>query len=316
VTAYLVRRLLGLAPLLLAVATVVFLLMYVLPGDPVLALVGERFDTETLEALRHEHHLDRPLPERYAHYLGRLARLDLGRSLITRRPVIDSIAETFPRTLLLAAAAMLLAVAAGIATGVFSALRRGTAWDRTAMGASLIGISVPVFWLGLLLVVAFAVTLPFFPPSGFGGGNPRYLALPAVTLAMGSGAFIARMTRSSVLEVIREDYVRTARAKGLPERRVTLGHVLRNSLIPVVTVIGADFGSYLSGAVLTESIFSWPGLGRFTVEAIGRRDFPAIQGAVLFMAIIFVLVNLVVDLAYAWIDPRVGERYTREADRG
>ncbi len=294
-----------LVPILFGVATLTFLLMYVVPGDPVRALAGERYDEETLARMRAELGLDRPLAVQYVDFLGRLARFDLGTSFVTRRPVAEAIRERFPRTLALALSAMALAIAGGVAIGAVAAWNRHPAVSRLLMTVSLVGVSMPVFWLGLLLIYLFAITLRVLPPSGYGGGSIRHLILPALTLSFASMATIARVTRSGVLDALGEDYVRTARAKGLGERIVLGKHVLRNALIPVITIAGADFGGYLSGSVLTESVFGWPGLGRFIVQAILKRDFPVIQGAVLFMAVLFVLVNLAVDLSYGAIDPRI-----------
>ncbi|MBU8921597.1 MAG: ABC transporter permease [Bacteroidales bacterium] len=297
-----------LVPILFGVVTVTFFLMYVMPGDPVLALAGERYDEETLESLRKEFGLDKPLHLQYVDYLSRLARFDLGRSFITGRPVSESIAERFPRTMLLALSAMSIAVIAGVVTGGLSAWGRFPWLGRALMGLSLAGVSIPVFWLGLLLIHLFSIKLGILPPSGYGGGSIRYLVLPALTLSFASMATIARVTRSGFLEAGAGDFVRTARAKGLAESKVIGKHVFRNALIPVVTIVGTDFGSYLSGSVLTETIFGWPGLGRFIVQAIMKRDFPVIQGAILFMAVMFVLVNLLVDLSYGMIDPRVRQK--------
>jgi len=305
VRAYVLKRLLLLVPILLGVATLTFILMHVVPGDPVRALAGERYDEETLDRMREELGLDRPLIVRYVDYLGRLARFDLGRSFVTRRPVAEAIRERFPRTLVLALSAMILAVAGGVAIGALAAWGRRPVVSKILMTLSLVGVSMPVFWLGLLFIYLFAIKLRVLPPSGYGGGAIKNLILPALTLSFASMATIARVTRSGVLDALGEDYVRTARAKGLGERIVLGKHVLRNALIPVITIVGADFGSYLSGSVLTESIFGWPGLGRFVVQAILKRDFPVIQGTVLFMAVLFVLVNLAVDLSYGAIDPRI-----------
>lgn len=302
---YAARRLLLLVPILLGVATVTFFLMYVVPGDPVRVVAGERYDEETLEQMRRELGLDRPILVQYASFLSRIARFDLGRSFVTRRPVVESIRERFPKTALLAASAMLIAIAGGLIIGAISAWGRVPIISRILMTSSLIGVSMPVFWLGLLLVYVFSIKLRILPPSGYGGGSPAHIILPAVTLSLASMATIARVTRSGFLDTFSEDYVRTARAKGLAERLILSKHVLRNALVPVITIVGTDFGSYLSGSVLTESIFGWPGIGRFIVQAIMKRDFPVIQGAVLFMAVIFVLVNLVVDLSYGLIDPRI-----------
>jgi ABC-type dipeptide/oligopeptide/nickel transport system permease component len=303
--AYTLRRLLLFVPVLLGVATVTFFLMYVLPGDPVLSMVGERYDEATLERLREEMHLNDPLVVRYARYIGGLARLDLGESYITGVPVWDSIRERFPYTLRLAVAAMLISALAGIGVGVLAAWKWKTPLDYLTMGGTVVGVSMPVFWFGVLMIYVFAMQLRVLPASGYGGGNLLYLILPAITLAQASAAYVARITRSSVLEETREMYVHAARARGISEPRLVFRHALRNALLPVITVVGADFGSFLSGAVLTESIFAWPGLGRFTLDAILKRDLPAIQGAVLFMAVLFMTVNLVVDLLYARVDPRV-----------
>ncbi|MDH5626981.1 MAG: ABC transporter permease, partial [Candidatus Krumholzibacteria bacterium] len=288
--AYAVRRLLSFVPLLLGVATITFVLLHVLPGDPVLSMVGERYDAETIARLRAEMRLDDPLYVRYGHYLGNLVRLDLGNSYVTGTPVWDSIRERFPATLRLAVAAMSLSVLFGVTIGVLAAWRRGSALDYLLVGGAVVGVSMPVFWLGVLLIYVFSMRLGILPASGFGNGGLAYLVLPAVTLAMASTAYVARITRSSVLDEINETYVKAARAKGAGEARIMVRHALRNALLPIITVVGVDFGSYLSGAVLTESIFAWPGLGRFTLDAIMKRDLPAIQGSVLFMAILFMIV--------------------------
>jgi ABC-type dipeptide/oligopeptide/nickel transport system permease component len=303
VAAFILRRLLLAVPTLIGVLIVAFLLLYVAPGDPVQAMVGERADEETIARLRKELHLDEPLPKQFALYVGGIARGDLGQSYITRRPIVRDIAERFPKTLQLAGAAMLLAVVVGVTLGVLSAHNPGGWIDRFGLGLAYLGVSFPVFWVGLLLILLFAVTLHWLPPSGFGG--PRYLLLPAIALGMRSIAFLARMTRSAMLESLNSDFVRTARAKGLSERVVVVRHALRNALIPVITVLGLDFGAYLTGSILTETVFSWPGIGRYVVTAIGKRDLPAISGSVLFLSVIFVLVNLITDLLYAKADPRV-----------
>ncbi len=282
---------------------VAFLLLYVAPGDPVTAMIGERADPATIARLRAELRLDDPLPVQFAHYVDQLAHGRLGRSYITDRPISRDIAERFPKTLELALAAMLLATTCGITLGVLSARRPGGWLDRLALGATYLGISFPVYWVGLLLMLVFAVELRWLPPSGSGG--LRYLVLPAFALGMRSIAFQARVTRSSMLDALGADFTRTARAKGAGEWTVVARHALRNALIPVITVVGLDFGSYLTGSILTETVFSWPGLGRYVVNAIARRDLPAIQGSVLFLSLVFVLVNLLADLAYAKADPRV-----------
>jgi len=297
------RRLLLAIPTLAGVLIVVFLLLYVAPGDPVLQMVGERADEATIARLRAELRLDDPLPTQFVHYAGGVLRGDLGNSYITRRPILQDILERFPNTLLLAGAAMLLASLIGISLGIVSARYPGGWLDRGSLGIAYIGISFPVYWVGLILILVFAVTLRWLPASGF--GSWEYLILPALALGSRSIAFLARVTRSSMLETLGSDFVRTARAKGVRERAVVLRHALRNALIPVITVLGLDFGYYLTGSILTETIFSWPGIGRYVVNAIARRDLPAIQGSVLFLSVVFVLVNLITDLAYAKADPRV-----------
>jgi ABC-type dipeptide/oligopeptide/nickel transport system permease component len=303
VSAFILRRLLLAIPTLFGVLVVAFLLLYVAPGDPVDAMVGERADSTTIARLRAELRLDDPLYVQFGHYLATIAKGDLGKSYITNRPIKRDIIERFPKTLQLAGAAMLLATILGVTLGVFSAINPGGLIDRLGLGVAYLGISFPVYWVGLLLILLFAVTLHWLPPSGFGG--LRYLVLPALALGMRSIAFLARMTRSAMLDALGADYVRTARAKGLPERLVVGRHALRNALIPIITVLGLDFGAYLTGSILTETIFSWPGLGRYVVNAIARRDLPAIQGSVLFLSAVFVLVNLITDVAYAKADPRV-----------
>ncbi len=305
---FMARRLLLLVPVILGVVTITFFLMYVIPGDPVLSLAGERYDEKTLDGMREELGLDRPVHLQYLGYLGRLARFDLGKSFVTGRPVSESIAERFPRTLLLASSAMLLAVAGGVLAGMLSAWRKFDWLGRPLMALSLAGVSIPVFWLGLMLIFVFSIKLQLLPPSGFGGGSLRYLLLPALTLSFASMATIARVTRAGFMEAGSDDFVRTARAKGLAESSVMAKHVFRNALIPVVTIVGTDFGSYLSGSVLTETIFGWPGLGRYIVQAILKRDFPVIQGSILFMAVLFVVVNLLVDMSYGLIDPRIRQK--------
>jgi len=297
------RRLLGTLPTLLGVLVVAFLLLNVAPGDPVAAMVGERADAATIARLRAELRLDDPLPARFGHYVWGIVRGDLGRSYITARPIAQDLMERFPKTAELALAAMTLAALAGITLGVLSAVRPGGAFDRIAMLLSYLGVSFPVYWVGLLLILVFAVALRWLPPSGSGG--LAYLVLPALTLGMRSIAFLGRMTRAAMLDVLSSDFIRTARAKGLGSRAVILRHGFRNALIPVITVLGLDTGNYLTGSILTETIFGWPGLGRYVLSAIEKRDLPAIQGSILFMSVVFVLVNLVTDLLYAKADPRI-----------
>ena len=299
------RRLLATIPTLFGVLVVAFLLLNVVPGDPVAEMVGERADSATIARLRAELHLDEPIPAQFGHYLWGVVRGDLGRSYITQRPVLGDLAERFPKTLQLAGAAMLLAATCGITLGVLAALRPGGAVDRLSMLIAYVGISFPVYWVGLLLILLFAVALRWLPPSGYGGGGLAFLALPALTLGTRSIAFLARMTRGAMLDILPSDFVRTARAKGLGERLVIGRHALRNALLPIITVLGLDVGNYLTGSILTETIFSWPGVGRYVLLAIERRDLPAVQGSILFMSVIFVLVNLLTDVLYAKADPRV-----------
>jgi len=299
----LTRRLLLTLPTLLGVLVVAFLLLNVAPGDPVTAMVGERADSATIARLRAELRLDDPLPAQFAHYVWGVVRGDLGRSYITQRPIVQDLRERFPKTAELALAAMALAAVSGITLGMLAAVRPGGAVDRIAMLLSYLGVSFPVYWVGLLLILVFAVALQWLPPSGSGG--LAYLLLPALTLGMRSIAFLARMTRAAMLDVLSSDFVRTARAKGLAERAVVLRHGFRNALVPVITVLGLDTGNYLTGSILTETIFGWPGLGRYVLTAIDKRDLPAIQGSILFMSVVFVVVNLVTDLLYAKADPRI-----------
>ena len=303
-TRFLLTRLLLLIPTLLGVLALTFVLLYVAPGDPVQAMVGERADPETLARLRAELRLDDPLPVQFASYVGGVLQGDLGTSYITRRPILADLLQRFPATLQLAFAAMLFAAVTGIGIGIYGAWRPGGWPDRVAALGAYLGISFPVYWVGLLLILLFAVHLRWLPASGAGGLS--HLVLPALALGMRSVAFLSRMTRAAMQEVLASDFVRTARAKGLSEGRTVLRHGFRNALLPVLTVLGLDFGSYLTGSILTETIFSWPGVGRYVLTAIDKRDLPAIQGSILFLSLVFVVVNLVTDLLYARADPRVG----------
>jgi ABC-type dipeptide/oligopeptide/nickel transport system permease component len=303
VSRFLFHRVVLLIPTLLGVLAVTFLLLYVAPGDPVQAMVGERADPETLARLRAELRLDDPLHQQFAHYVSGVVRGDLGTSYITRRPILQDLLQRFPATLRLAGAAMLFAAVLGISIGIYGAWRPGSWPDRVAAFGAYLGVSFPVYWVGLILILVFAVNFRWLPPSGSGG--LAYLVLPALTLGMRSVAFLSRMTRAAMQEILQSDFVRTARAKGLVEARVVLAHGFRNALLPVVTVLGLDFGSYLTGSILTETIFSWPGVGRYVLTAIDKRDLPAVQGSILFLSLVFVLVNLITDILYARVDPRV-----------
>jgi peptide/nickel transport system permease protein/oligopeptide transport system permease protein len=300
---FLTVRLALLVPTLLGVLVVAFLLLYVAPGDPVQAMVGERADAQTIAQLRSDLHLDESLAAQFGHYVGSVLHGDLGTSYITRRPILKDLLQRFPATLRLATAAMLFATLLGVSIGIVGAWRPGSWIDRLATGAAYLGISFPVYWVGLVLILVFAVTLRWFPPSGSAG--LAALVLPAITLGMRSVAFLARVTRAAMQEVLQSDFIRTARAQGLSEGRVLLRRALRNALLPVLTVAGLDFGSYLTGSILTETVFSWPGVGRYVLSAIEKRDLPAVQGSILFLSLVFVLVNLVTDLLYAKADPRV-----------
>jgi ABC-type dipeptide/oligopeptide/nickel transport system permease component len=310
--AFLIRRILGLVLVWLGVTILVFSIMHLAPGDPAMIILGPKATAESLARLRHELGLDRPLPVQYLLWLGNVLQGDFGRSLQLKRDVSELLWTRFRATALLATAATVIAVAIGLTAGVVSATRQYSVWDRAAMLLALLGFCLPVFWLGLILQIGLAYRLPVFPVSGMNAPGQsgfldtlHHLVLPAVTLGIGPAAVIARMTRSSVLEVIRQDFVRTARAKGLAERVVILRHVLRNALIPVLTIVGLQVGYLFGGAVLVEMVFSWPGLGLLMVNGILARDFPVVQGAVLIVATTYVLVNLLVDVLYTLVDPRV-----------
>jgi peptide/nickel transport system permease protein len=305
---YILKRLLLFIPTLLGITLITFILMQSLPGDPVTAMVGERASPETIARIRTELGLDRSLTYQYFMYLKRLGSGQLGQSLYTNRQVTDDLLQKFPNTARLALTAMLFASVIGIGMGVFAASKRGTNWDRFVTLLSVGGISIPVFWLGLSLMLLFAFYLQWLPPSGMGNGSLIHIILPAVTLGTFSLSYIVRVTRSSMLETLSQPYVAAARAKGLSETSVVFKHALKNALIPVVTLIGLDLGSYLNGAVLTETIFGWDGLGRYALDGILKRDYPVIMGVVLFGAVIFVTMNLLVDISYHFLDPRVRVR--------
>jgi len=302
---YILKRILLFIPTLLGITLITFILMQSLPGDAALGMAGERANPETIARIRAEFGADRPLPIQYFGYLKLLAAGELGRSYYTNRNVSEDLLQKFPNTVKLALAAMICASVFGIGLGVLAASKRGTNWDRLITLLSVGGISVPVFWLGLALMLLFAFYLRWLPPSGMGNGSPLYLILPAATLGTFSLSYIVRMTRSTMLETLSQPYIAAARAKGLSEGEVVFKHALKNSLIPVVTLIGLDLGSYLNGAVLTETIFGWDGLGRYALDGILKRDYPVIMGVVLFGAMIFVIMNLLVDISYHFLDPRV-----------
>ena len=302
---YILKRIVLFIPTLLGITLITFFLIRSLPGDPVANMVGERATPETVARIRAEIGIDKAPPVQYLLYLKRLFRGELGRSLFTNRKISDDLMQKFPNTVKLALTAMFFASILGIGMGVFAAVKHGTGWDRLVTLISVGGISVPVFWLGLALMLLFAFYLRWLRPSGTGNGDLSYIILPAATLATFSLSYIARVTRSSMLESLSQPYVATARAKGLSESEVVLKHALKNSLIPIVTLIGLDLGSYLNGAVLTETIFGWDGLGRYALDGIMMRDYPVIMGVVLFGAVVFVSLNLLVDISYHFLDPRV-----------
>lgn len=304
---YILKRLLMMIPIILGVTFVIFFMTYITPGDPAQLALGEAAPPAAVEALREEMGLNDPFLVRYVTYVVNMVQGDLGNSFVTRRGVVDEIADRFPTTLMLAFYGTILSILIGIPLGIISATKQYSIFDNAATSAGLLGVSIPNFWLGLMLIILFSINLGWLPPSGL--EEPAAWILPVITLGTGSAAMVMRITRSSMLEVIRQDYIRTARAKGQKESVIIWKHALRNALIPVVTAVGLDFGFLLGGAVLTESIYALPGLGRFMVDSIRTRDFPIIQGGVLFLAIVFSLVNLLVDILYAYIDPRIKSQY-------
>jgi peptide/nickel transport system permease protein len=328
---FVVRRLLLLVPILLGLSILVFLWIRALPGGPAQALLGERATPQAIQQIEHEYGLDKPIPVQYWRYLQTVVRLDFGQSVTTRRDVTTELRQKFPATVELALAAMLFAVVFGIPLGFFAAKRYGGVFDHLSLVASLIGVSIPIFFLGIILKYIFAIQLGLLPtvgridvlielehPTGFYlldaliAGDlhaffdvSKHLILPAIALGSIPLAIIARITRASVLDVQNEDYVRTARAKGMSPGIVDRRHVLRNALLPIVTVIGLQVGFLLAGAVLTETVFAWPGIGTWLVDAIESRNYPVLQGGILFVALVFVLVNLIVDVSYAFLNPRI-----------
>ena len=328
---YITKRLLQLIPVILGVTIIAFSLIHIAPGDPARTMLGQHATQKEINEIREKYGLDEPLYVQYGIWLGGVIRGDLGRSIITNDLVVIEIGERFPNTIELAIAAMLFAIIIGGLAGVISASKQYSITDYTVMGVALFGISMPVFWLGIMLMMIFGVFLGWLPiggridllipyqsVTGFMvidsiitgnftalGSILKHLILPAVALGTIPMAIIARVTRSSMLEVLRQDFIRTERAKGLSERAVIYKHAVRNAMVPVVTVIGLNFGLLLAGAILTETVFSWPGLGRLVVEAVYERDYPLVVGCILFFAIVFVVVNLITDILYTYIDPRI-----------
>ncbi|HET8629540.1 MAG TPA: nickel ABC transporter permease [Thermomicrobiales bacterium] len=302
--AYLARRLAATIPVLFGISLLVFSMLHLVPGDPVKMMLSE-FQTNPaqLAKLRAQLHFDEPLPTQFGRFVWGAVRGDLGYSIRTKRPVTAEIMDNLPSTLELAVSGLFVAVVIGVTLGILAAVRQYSWVDACSMVLALLGVSMPSFWLGYLLIFAFSLRLGWFPAAG--GGDLRHLVLPALTLGLGASAIIARLTRSSMLEVLRNEYITTARAKGLREYRVLVRHALKNALIPVVTIFGLQFGQLLAGTVVIETVFGRPGIGRLIVDAILAKDFPLVQGIVLVVALSYVLVNLLVDLVYALLDPRI-----------
>ncbi len=300
---YFVMRLLGLVPTMFLVTVCVFFFVHLLPGDPAQLAAGSEADEETVRMVRERLGLDRPLPEQFVLFVKKTVTGDFGISIRSQRPVIDEVADRFGPTLLLTVAAMVWAVAFGLLIGVVSAVKRGRWPDRLGMAFAVSGISMPPFALGILLMEVFSVWLGWFPTVG--AESWRHYVLPSITLGAGVAAVMARFTRSALIEVLSEDYVRTARAKGLPARQVLSRHALRNALIPVVTMMGLQFGFLLGGSIVVEKVFNWPGMGRLLVDAVEMRDYPVMQSCVLLFSMEFLLINLAVDLLYGWLNPSI-----------
>jgi len=309
---YILQRLLLLVPLLLGISILTFFLIHLAPGDPIATQFGlnpRGMDPKTIERMRQELGLNDPLPMQYLRYLGHLLQGDMGRSLTTKTAVSQEIFARLPATIQLTLASMLVVLLVAVPLGVVSAVKRGSLLDNLCMGGALLGVSMPSFWFGIMLMLLFSLKLGLLPSTGRGDGTAagmlKALIMPATTLGTGLMGLVTRMTRSSMLEVLGQDYMRTARAKGLPPWLVLLRHGLRNALIPVITIVGLQFASLLGGAVIIETIFAWPGIGRLAVNAIWRRDYPVIMGTVLMFSVVFVLTNLLVDVMYTLIDPRI-----------
>jgi peptide/nickel transport system permease protein len=300
---FILSRLFSAFLVLLGVSCLVFLLIHLVPGDPVEVMLGEAAQPADREALRHALGLDQSLVTQLLHYFNGLLHLDFGVSLQSKRPITELLWERIPATAELAGAALLVAVMIAVPLGVIAAVRKDSPWDYGAMTVSMLGVSIPNFWLGPILILVFSVWLGWLPVSG--REQPDSIVLPAITLGTALAAVLSRMVRSALLEVLHEDYIRTARAKGLPEGAVIWRHGLRNALLPVVTVLGLQLGVLLGGAVITEMVFSWPGLGELTISSIQRRDYPVVQACVLLISTSYVVVNTLTDLVYGWLDPRV-----------
>ncbi len=314
-TKYIIKRILMLIPILFGVSLLVYFILFLSPGDPASLILGEQATEGQLVAKREELGLDDPFIIQYFNYMKGYVVGDFGDSYITGRPVSKEILELFPNTVILTVSAMLIALIIAIPTGIIAATKQYSIRDNVTTVLALLGVSMPNFWLGLMLIAFVAVNVSFIPTGGMNRNSiPELLSsliLPAITLGTGAAASITRMTRSSMLEVVRQDYIRTARAKGVSEKKVIRKHALSNALIPIVTVVGLQFGFLLGGAVLTETVFSWPGMGAYMVDAIKKRDIPVILAAVIFMAVVFTVVNLAVDILYAFLDPRIKAKYKK-----
>ena len=306
---YIIKRLLMLIPVLLCVAFVIYAIMSVAEGDPVYSVAGPDATEEQLDALREEMGLNGTLLERYVRYVGNLLQGDLGTSYVSKKDVMELYLQRLPNTLYLASVAMIVAVGMSIPLGIVAAVNQNSLKDTIAMVLALIGLSMPNFWLGLLLILLFALKLGWFPT----GGNDHWysVVLPAVTVGVGLAALMTRTTRSSMLDVLRQDYLRTARAKGVTEKKVIRKHALRNALIPIITIFGVQFSNVLGGSVLAETVFAWPGVGRLVVDAIDQRDIPTVTGALVMTTMLVTVVNLLVDIVYAYVDPRIKAQYTK-----
>ncbi|OIK15107.1 peptide ABC transporter [Bacillus sp. MUM 116] len=304
---FILRRLAMLIPVLLGVSFLVFTIMNLTPGDPVEMYLGDNYTAEAHAAMTHELGLDKPFFIRYLNYIGHAVQGDFGISYTTHQPVLDEILARFPSTLILAISALIFAIVVGVVLGTISAAKQYSAFDSASTFSALIGVSMPNFWLGLMLIIIFAAGLGWFPSSEFSG--IKSLILPAIALGTNSLAIITRMTRSSLLETIRQDYVRTARAKGVKEYKVIIKHALRNAMIPIITISGLQFGFLISGAVVVETVFSWPGIGRLLVETIKLKDIPVVLALVLMKAVMFTVINLTTDILYAFFDPRIRAQY-------
>ena len=300
---FLFSRLASALFVIFGVTCLVFLFLHMVPGDPVEVMLGESAQPADREALRHALGLDQPLLTQFGQYMGNLLQLDLGKSLYSQRPIVDMLLERMPATAQLAISSLVVAVLIAFPLGVLAAVRKGSHWDQGAMGLSLIGVSIPNFLMGPILILVFSLWLGWFPVSGRDGFVS--LILPALTLGTAMAAILSRMVRATLLETLNEDYIRTARAKGLSERLVVWRHAMRNALLPVITLLGLQLGVLLGGAVITEVVFSWPGLGQLTIESIQRRDYPVVQACVLVISLAYVVVNTLTDLVYGWLDPRI-----------